>query len=77
MSVPLTEIPPENDYYLTRKDLAKRWSIHITTIEKWDSKNQNPIAVYRFGTGPKAPIRYRFSDVLRLEQNSLLLQPGA
>ena len=72
-----TAIDQINDQYLTRAELAKRWSISKITLSHWDAQGKNPVTIYRFGNGPKAPIRYRFSEILSVEQNSVLQLPGA
>jgi len=62
----MSNIEPENDRLLDRKALATRWSVSIETIKRRE-KAGSLQPVYLAG---KRTVRYRLSDILKLETPS-------
>lgn len=52
---------------LTAKDLAKRWSINVQSLNNWRLKGRGP-AFIKLGEGRNSHIRYREADVLAFEE---------
>jgi hypothetical protein len=58
-------VMPEN-YYLTQTQLAERWQVAESTLERWRSEGIGPI--YRKTMGR---VRYRRPDFTDFEEDSL------
>ena len=56
--------------YLTQTQLAERWQVAESTIERWRSEGSGPIYLKMMGR-----VRYRLTDITDLEEDSL--HPGS
>ncbi len=52
--------------YLTQTQLAERWQVAESTIERWRSEGIGPIYLKMMGR-----VRYRLTDITDLEEDSL------
>ncbi|HNI19808.1 helix-turn-helix transcriptional regulator [Accumulibacter sp.] len=52
--------------YLTQAQLAVRWQVAESTLERWRSEGIGPIYLKMMGR-----VRYRLSDILAFEAESL------
>ena len=59
-----------SDFLITRSQLAKRWGVGLSTICQWDMHNDNKMKIYRIGPSYRSAIRYKFSEVLEVENAS-------
>ena len=61
-------VTPHNqpDHLLTTVEVANRWNIKPNTLEGARSRGTGPKFI-RLGTGKRAAIRYRFSDIVAYE----------
>ena len=55
----------ENNY-LTQTQLAERWQVTESTLERWRSEGIGPIYMKMMGR-----VRYRLSDITDFEEDSL------
>lgn len=53
----------ENRIFLDEKELAKRWSISIKTLQRWRWKGEGPLFVKFVGR-----VRYALSDIEAFER---------
>ena len=54
------------NHYLTQTQLAERWQVAESTLERWRSEGIGPIYMKMIGR-----VRYRLSDVTDFEEDSL------
>lgn len=52
--------------YLTQAQLAERWQVAQSTLERWRSEGLGPIYMKILGR-----VRYRLSDITDFEEDSL------
>ena len=52
--------------YLTQTQLAERWQVAESTLERWRSEGIGPIYMKMMGR-----VRYRLSDITDFEEDSL------
>jgi hypothetical protein len=52
--------------YLTQTQLAERWQVAESTLERWRSEDIGPIYMKTMGS-----VRYRLSDIVAFEEDSL------
>jgi predicted site-specific integrase-resolvase len=52
--------------YMTQTQLAERWQVAESTLERWRSEGVGPIYMKILGR-----VRYRLSDITNFEEDSL------
>jgi DNA-binding transcriptional MerR regulator len=61
----MTSHPQLSEQLLSRSQLAKRFSVCTETIKRWEKRGQ--LSPIRFN---QRVVRYRLSDVVRIEQQA-------
>lgn len=54
---------------LTTDELATRWRMKTNTLRRWRVDNMGPPYI-KMGSGPKATVRYRLSDIENFEDRN-------
>lgn len=76
------DLPIPSEHHLNEDDLAARWGVSSKMLQARRAKGDGP-AYFKFGTGPRAPVRYSLADIIawenahRREPSKVDQEPGS
>lgn len=62
-AVPITD----RRQYLTEQEVEEITGIPLATLQRWRAAGSGPV-FFKFGAGPKAPVRYHVAEIHRFAE---------